>query len=88
MYALSPWIINHMMTKSPYKLPLILLLTSVALNYIIHYVVCPQILDPDAICYSTDTNPQLWFQTYSQMYTRAGPYFLGMIAAYWHLNPT
>ena len=49
MYALSPWIIESMLSKSPYRLPLILLSTTIFLNLLITFAVCPYILtdDPD-----------------------------------------
>jgi hypothetical protein len=90
MYALSPWIIQSMLDSSPYRLPMILLFVSIALKLAITYSICPYILTNDA---DVEVNEclkdplALWFNTYAQMYTRAGPYFLGMISAYWHLNP-
>ena len=79
-----------MLDSSPYRLPLILLSVSIVLKMSITYAICPYIVnnvvDVDANeCFKVPE--ALWMNTYAQMYTRAGPYFLGMIAAYWHLNP-
>ena len=95
MYAISPWVIDSMLTQSPYRLPLILLAITLVLQLSITYAVCPYMLDNN---YDKATNECLaddsmggflpiYNSTYIQTYTRAGPYFLGMIAAYWHLHP-
>ena len=91
MYALSPWIIESMLSSSPYRLPLILLFVTIFLKLLITFAVCPYMLtnDPDPSKNDCLTNPVWYFgNLYTQTYTRAGPYFLGMIAAYWHLNPS
>ena len=90
MYMISPWIIQSMLDSSPYRLPLILFFLSIVLKLAITYAVCPYILNNvvDVEANECFKDPAaLWMNTYAQMYTRAGPYFLGMIAAYWHLNP-
>jgi hypothetical protein len=63
MYALSPWIIESMLSKSPYRLPLILLSTTIFLNLLITFAVCPYILtdDPDPTKNECLTNPAWYF---------------------------
>ena len=79
-----------MLDSSPYRLPLILFFLSIVLKLAITYAVCPYILTNvvDVEANECFKDPEaLFMNTYTQMYTRAGPYFLGMIAAYWQLNP-
>lgn len=93
MYSMSPWIIACM-CENPYKVPLILFFGSLALNFIIYSLVCPRIFctgfidqdPPPEECAGTICS-DTFDSIYTQTYTRAGPYFLGMIAAYWHMNP-
>jgi hypothetical protein len=85
MYAFSPMIINSMMSGNPYKAPLIGLIITIACKFVITGLMCPKIYNDDLACETE--NQAMWFGLYAQMYTRAGPYFMGMIAGYWHLNP-
>ena len=90
MYFISPFVITSMTRHGPYVAPILLILLSIALNFLVIVYFCPESLrDPhilgiehNEVCEIGET----WFWLYAEFYTRMGPYFLGMIAAYWHLN--
>ena len=93
MYAISPWIISSMCSSiNPYKIPMRLFYASTLCNFVIRSVVCPKMFCTADVSSDTECTDwrcgDLFNSVYTQMYTRACPYFLGMIAAYWYENPS
>lgn len=91
MYSLSPWIISCM-CENPYKVPLLLFFATIVITFAINTVVCPRMLCTAYVSSAPEECAHLacgdkFNAVYTQTYTRAGPYFLGMIAAYWQMNP-
>ena len=90
VYFLSPFVVASMARHNYLLAPGLLLIISTLTNFAVIAYYCPEALeDPSnlgikeaGVC-SGDSDG--WY--YTPFYMRMGPYFLGMIGAYWHLHP-
>ena len=67
------------------KWPVSFILVSLALNLSMHAYYCPLLLANENV--EKECQMDILFKIYIQSYTRMGPYFFGMISAYWVLRP-
>jgi len=87
-YLITPFVVNRMLKSKSngyLKWPVLLLILSLILNFGMNAYLCPGLLEGKNV--EKECQMRILFKIYLQSYTRIGPYLLGMISAYWVINP-